>query len=124
MPISALGGDQAPAKIAALMWGIFAGPIAWAADEGISHAIVQHACSTGAHFWLHVITGLALLLASSGLVIALMQTASIPGPHIEDGGSRRDWTWWTARYAVASSTFFIVVLLAQTVPRFILSPCD
>lgn len=124
MTIGALGGENSPARIAALMWGVFAGPIAWAADEGISYAIVPHACSTGAFFWLHVITGLALLLAISGLLVALLEVPRIPSPRDESGATSRDWTWWTARFGIFNSAWFIVVILAQTVPRFILSPCD
>jgi hypothetical protein len=106
------------------MWGVFSGPLAWAADEGISYAIVQHTCSTGAYFWLHVISVLAVLVAASGLVISMLEIPRIPGPHDENGSSGRDWTWWTARYGVISSLWFVVVIIAQAVPRFILSPCD
>jgi hypothetical protein len=123
MAREALREDSA-ARVAALMWGVFAAPFAWAADEGISYAIVPHACSTGAFFWLHVITAFALVLAISALVVALLELPRTSHPRDENGAANGDWTWWTARFGIASSAWFIVVIVAQAVPRFILSPCD
>lgn len=111
-------------SIAALMWGVLGGPFAWALDEGLSYAIVGHACSTGKFFWLHVIGLFALLVAFSAGWAAWKQVLLLPGPHDEEDDAPRNWTWWTARLGLASSVSFSIVIIAQAIPRFILSPCD
>ena len=107
-----------------LWFGALAGPLAWILDEGLSYAIAQHACSTGAFYELHVISAGCLALALVGFFVARWQYALVPRGADDEGGSPRDRSWFLARFGIASSLGFALVVLALAVPKFILSPCD
>jgi hypothetical protein len=106
-----------------LWFGVLAGPVAWALDEGISYAIAQHACSTGAFYELHIISAFCLILAAAGFFAARSQFAHVQGAY-DEGGSARDRSWFLARFGMASSLGFALVIIALSVPKIVLSPCD
>jgi hypothetical protein len=108
----------------ALWWSIFAGPVAFALDEVLSYAIVQHTCSTGYHWLLHFYTVLAIVLALSGFFAArwcyqrLPRNASTTGVMVESRSR------FMAIYGMAASIAFIVVIIALSIPKWAMSPCD
>jgi hypothetical protein len=108
----------------ALWWGVLAGPIAFALDEVLSYAIVQHSCSTGYHWLLHLYTVLALLLCLSGLVAAQWCYRQLPHVASGEGGSVESRSRWMAIYGTASNLAFMVVIIALLIPKWALSPCD
>jgi hypothetical protein len=107
-----------------LLWaGVLLGPIAWALDEGLSYSMAQHACSTGHTYVLYVITGLCLLLAIVGALIARGQLA-IVGPGSDDGAGPHHRSWWMSWLGIALGLGFSLVIIAMAVPKLLLSPCD
>jgi hypothetical protein len=108
----------------ALWWGILAGPIAFALDEVISYATVQHSCSTGFSYWLHVYTALAIALSLSGLASAQWCYRHLPSSADTKGGSVDARSRWMSIYGTASSIAFLVVIIAMSIPKIIMSPCD
>ncbi|PYV91360.1 MAG: hypothetical protein DMG90_07270 [Acidobacteria bacterium] len=72
-------------------WGIFAGPIAWAMDEGFSYSVVQHACSTGHFYVLYAATAVFISVALSGFFVALKSYLRFPQGEL-DGGKPHDWS--------------------------------
>src|SRR4051812_32823722 len=50
-------------------YALLIGPIAWAADLGFSYMSVYHACSTGHHYVLYVISLIALIVALTGAFV-------------------------------------------------------
>ena len=107
----------------ALWFAILAGPIAWAVEEGLNYAFNQHACSTG-HFYVQwTVCACTFVLALSGAWVARMEILRT-GQQNDDGGTPRDRSWFMARLGLASSLGFSLVIIALTVPHFILSPCD
>jgi hypothetical protein len=107
----------------ALWYGILAGPLAWATGEGLNYAFDQHACSTG-HFYVQwIVCGCTLLIALSGAFVARMELQRC-GEQRDDGGTPLDRSWFMARLGIAVSLGFALVIIALTVPHFILSPCD
>jgi hypothetical protein len=116
---------SAPTVDTAWLWfGVLAGPVAWALDEAVSYAITQHACSTGAFYELHIISVVCLLLAISGVVVSRWQLTRVPEGADDEGGSPRDRGWFLARFGIACSLGFALVIIALAVPKIILSPCD
>jgi uncharacterized membrane protein len=116
---------NAPAVDTLWLWfGVLAGPIAWALDEGLSYAVTQHACSTGAFYELHIISAVCLLIALSGVMVARWQLTLVPQGADDEGGSSRDRSWFMARFGIACSLGFALVIIALAVPKMILSPCD
>ena len=115
--------SEEPASVGALWWGILIGPTAWALDEGISYAIAQHACSTGHFYLLHLITGAALLLALTGVLVAWRQLGPVRQGR-DEGGSPVDRSWFMACLGILMSVAFALTIIALAVPKIVLSPCD
>ena len=108
----------------ALWFGILAGPIASALNEGLNYALDQHACSTGHFYVLHTISVCALLLTVCGGSAAWYEWRGIGGTTNDEGGTPRDRSGFMATLGIAASIFFALVIVAMSVPHFILSPCD
>jgi hypothetical protein len=108
----------------ALWWGIFAGPIAFALDEVLSYAIVQHTCSTGYHGLLHFYTLLAIVLALSGFAAALWCYRRLPESATTTGVMVESRSRFMAIYGIAASIAFTLVIIALSIPKWAMSPCD
>lgn len=105
------------------LYSLLIGPLAWAADEGLSYATVYHACSTGHHYVLHIISLSCMLLALSGALQGWRQFQAV-SDRSPEGGNPLDRTHFMSILGIAASIGFCVVILALAVPKFILSPCD
>jgi hypothetical protein len=103
--------------------GLLIGPLAWAADQIISYALVQHTCSTGHHYVLHVMTAVFFAVAIAGAVMSWRQYLEFRAGN-DEGGSAFDRSHFLALMGVLSSVGFAVVITANAVPRWVLSPCD
>jgi RsiW-degrading membrane proteinase PrsW (M82 family) len=108
---------------AAQFYALLIGPFAWAGDLGCSYAFVYHACSTGHHYVLHVITGLALLFALTGAFVGWHEFRAFRDGH-EEGGSPLDRSYFMAVLGIASGLGFALVIVATAVPKFVFSPCQ
>lgn len=104
--------------------GIWLAPLAWGADHIISYSLVQHSCSTGHFYVLHVITVISALVALLGFVLAAGQYRRMPPGANDEGGSAFDRGHFMALLGMVSSLGFFIVILADGVPRWILSPCS
>jgi hypothetical protein len=108
----------------ALWWGIFAGPIGFALDEVLSYAIVQHTCSTGYHWLLHFYTLLGVVLALSGFAAARWCYRRLPESATTTGVMVESRSRFMAIYGIASSIAFTLVIIALSIPKWAMSPCD
>ena len=106
-----------------LWYGILIGPLSWAFDQQISYSLVGHACSTGHFYLLHAITAIALLVALSGALVAVMNLGRTRQATTE-GGRVADRSRFMAIVGIAASLGWALVIVAMAVPRFLLSPCD
>ena len=112
-------------RVMAYLWtGILAAPIAWALDEGIGYSLVPHACSTGHGYVLHVTSALCLLVAAVAFLIAFRMFILVPPSSTEDGGDPSSRSRFMAIAGMISSAVFFMVMIAEAIPRFILSACD
>ena len=108
----------------ALWWGLFGGAVGFAADEVLSYAIVQHSCSTGYHWLLHLYTLLAIAAAASAFLCAAWSYRRLPESESTDGVTVASRARWMAIYGMAASIAFTVVIIALAIPKWALSPCD
>jgi hypothetical protein len=108
----------------ALWWGIFAGPIAFALDEVLSYAIVQHTCSTGYLWLLHFYTLLAIVLALSGFASAFWCYRRLPENATTSGVMVESRSRFMAIYGMAASIAFTLVIVALSIPKWAMSSCD
>ena len=107
-----------------LWWTMFAGPLAWSLDHGLSYVLAQHACSTGHHYVLHLISVICLLLALGGFVTGVAEYQALPHEATEEGRRPIDRAHFQALFGIVFSVSFAVVVIAEAVPRWILSACD
>ena len=101
-----------------------AGPVAWAFDLGLSYVLAQHACSTGHHYILHLITIVCFLVALTGLAAGYTEYQKLPREVTEQGARPFDRAYFQLLFGMVFSIAFAVVVIAGAVPRWILSPCD
>ena len=106
------------------MFAVLGAPVAWATEFAIAYSITQHACSTG-HYWeLHLswIVFLAVTLLALFVSWRIWQAARHePRP---DRGTAVERSHFMALFGLMSNGFFVVVIIAEAIPRFILTPCD
>jgi hypothetical protein len=107
-----------------LWWSLIAGFLAWGVDLGSSYVLEQHSCSTGHYYLLHVFSIICLLLALSGFATGFAGLKRLPKETSEEAGSRFDRAYFQSLLGMAFSLSFVVVIIAGSLPRWILSPCD
>jgi hypothetical protein len=107
-----------------LGWSLAAGFVAWGFDLALSYALEQHSCSTGHHYVLHVITIVCMAIALSGFAMGLMEFKRFPRETSEEGGNRIDRAYFQSMLGMAFCLVFAIVIIAGSVPRWILSPCE
>lgn len=96
-----------PPAIFALWYGVLAGPIAFMAQMQVKYMLVPWACSIGSQSWLHLVTLIALIFPISAGVIA--------------------WRMRTHAMGVAGmmmSGMFLLAMIAQDIPTFLLGACQ
>jgi hypothetical protein len=107
-----------------LWWGLVAGFVAWGLDLGLSYMLEQHSCSTGHYYVLRIISSICMALALSGFALGFMEFKRLPENATEEGGSHFDRAHFQGLLGMAFSLCFAVVIIAASVPRWILSPCE
>jgi hypothetical protein len=107
-----------------LWWSLVAGFAAWGTDLALSYMLEQHSCSTGHHYVLHVISALCFAIAISGVFAGFLSMRTLPENVSEEGGKPFDRAHFQALLGMAFSFSFAIVVIAGSVPRWILSPCD
>jgi hypothetical protein len=110
---------------AASLWcGILVPPLSFGADEILSYAVVGHACSTGHFYVLHIISAVAVVSCLAAGLLAWRDYLRVPHSVDEEGGSPMARTRFMAMLGLTSALLFTIAIIAEAVPRFILSPCD
>jgi hypothetical protein len=107
-----------------LWWSLIAGFVAWGLDLGLSYMLEQHSCSTGHHYVLHVISVVCFAMALTGFGTGLLEFRRVPGNASDEGGTHFDRAHFQALLGMAFSLCFAIVIIAGSVPRWILSPCE
>ena len=103
--------------------GVLIGPLAFGADLLLSYMLVEHSCSTGHFYVMHAISAVCFLIVLVGAWMSWQQYQDASDGN-DDGGSPLDRSHFLGLLGTVSSLFFAVVIIANAVPRFILSPCD
>ncbi len=126
MSESAINRDilSSPRGIAALWFSVLAGPLAWAAMETIEWMMVPWACATGLIWYLYLITLVALLFpAAAGYAAWRMWHEAGAELEAEEGGSMGR-TRGMALGGMILSGMFILAIIAEAIPTFILGACQ
>jgi hypothetical protein len=107
-----------------LWWSLAAGFAAWGLDLGFSYLLERHSCATGDRFVLHLISIACFAIALSGFRTGLAEFRGFPGTTSEEGGSHFDRAHFQALLGMAFSLSFALVVIAGSVPRWILGSCE
>jgi hypothetical protein len=107
----------------ALWTGLLLPPFAWFLHQQLSYMLVLWACATGRQFILHLVTVAMLLLVGAGGVIAWRswQRTERDGP--DKAGDMLLRRRFMAVAGLLSSGMFVLVILAQGIPSFLLNAC-
>lgn len=104
--------------------GMFLAPAVFAVHLEITYNVIPWACVRGGELWVHVVDVLALLLSLLGTVVAwrVWQRTSREAPS-ESGGSVSR-TSFLGACGLGFGAIISLVLLAQWVASFFISPCQ
>jgi hypothetical protein len=98
--------------------------LAWATDLGISYPITQSLCAFNHAWGFHVITVCTLALAVSGAVVARRELALVPRAPGEKLPRPIERSRFMALLGIALSVLFMIVILAESVAKLGVSPCQ
>ena len=103
------------------LWaGVLAGPAAWLADLGLSYALIPARHGAGTLTARLLVAAAAFALAVAGALMSLRNWRRLRGGPAEDASG----SLFLSAFGVGSSAFFALVIVATTVPNFVLRPHD
>jgi hypothetical protein len=115
---------SSPRNLTAQWYGVLVGPVTFGVDLLLSYSLVPHACSTGHHYVLHVVTAASFLVVATGLFTSLWLYQHIPGLMPERGDVLMSRPRFMALLGIVLSLYCEVLIIANAFPRFMLNPCD
>ncbi len=89
-------------------------PMAWAADETISYALVKWACNH------HTTTSIAMLTFATLTVIVIAGAIGWRAQRERGAATENERAAFMATFSLAATVFFIVVTVALAVPKLAL----
>ncbi len=111
-------------RLPRLLWvAFFAGPAAWAVNLQGSYTLVPFVCGGAWRPLIHVVGLSAAVVATGGLALALRIWRKAGSPRTSDEPGRRGALEILSFASVATSGFFLFIILVQIVPVFLLDPC-
>src|SRR5512132_763576 len=116
-----------PVRIAALWAGVLTGPIVWFAMLEANYVLAYVACESGHKWFMHLVVFVALALVGTSGCLAWMfgppEDPEIDTPPVTRETAEQR-ARWMAMYGVASSIWFIIVILANEIPILVLQACE
>ena len=107
-----------------LRWSLLSGFVAFALDFGVGYVLRLHVCSVNSAIALRLLTLISLAIALSGFVIGQRFFRRLPHHAKEEGGQPYDRAHFQALLSIGFSLGFSAAILALSMPRWILHPCD
>ena len=115
---------DSPRGLFAQWYGVLIGPLVFGFDLLVSYSLVPHACSTGHEYVLHVMTVACFLVVATGLFSSWWLYQQIPGEMPRRGDHLMSRVRFMALAGILLCIFCEVLIIANAVPRFVMSPCD
>jgi len=111
-------------ELRALWTGVLLAPIAFLLNLEVAYALVPVACSAKTRLLVHVVHLVCLLLAVFGGVTAWGRWAEGGRTWPGDAGDLVARSRFMAGLGLLLSAMFALVIVAQWIPSFVLSPCQ
>jgi hypothetical protein len=111
-------------EIRALWTGLLLAPLAFLLNLEVAYALVPVACSTGNQLLVHMVHLVCLLLAAAGGLSAwrVWISSGKTWPGAEGGALGR--SRLMAGLGLLNSALFVLVIVAQWIPSFLMNPCQ
>ena len=107
-----------------LRWALWSGFVAFTIDFGVGYVLRLHACTVNRAILLRLLTLVSLAIALSGFAIGQRFFRQLPHHAKEEGGEPYDRAHFQALLSMGFSLGFSAAILALSMPRWILHPCD
>lgn len=111
-------------QIRALWVGLLLAPIAFLVNLEAAYALVPTACSSHQEIPVHLVHLACLLLALYGLVTAWRGWKVLGATWPSEEGDSLARSRFLAGTGLLVSAMFVLVILAQWIPSFMLDPCQ
>jgi hypothetical protein len=106
------------------LWAaMFAAPLAWTLDQGLSYPSVKPSCAGGSEAPLLIYPVVAMAIVIAGTWIGWSCLASVRDA-ADDGGRVIDRSYFMAVVAIGFNVLIGVLIVTATIPVFLLSPCE
>ena len=109
----------------ALLWAaFFAGPFAWAFNQGAGYAVMKPVCAADTPYvlWLIAAVSFAIVAVATGAGWSWLRM--LHERATEDGGNAPDRSYFLAILTIALNGLIGVLVIASAIPQFLLSPCE
>lgn len=119
--------DPEPVSQLSLWFGLFGGAAAWAAHLVLAYALVPLACDQGLEILLYATVPLTIAIALVAVILSWRGWRRSRGYEVRDENGDRvihQRVGFMSISGLVMSTFFLAVIIAQTVPILTQSPCD
>jgi hypothetical protein len=124
------GEDHRAWRVFLLWCGVLAGPIVWLVLLETNYVLSYVACETRQTWFLHLGTGIAVVVVASAGFLGWRAGHSPQGPPEAEhaapisaqtcAGRAR----WMALFALVNSIWFVIVIVAMSVPVIVLRTCQ
>jgi hypothetical protein len=117
--------ERAPVSEGALWAGALAGPLAFFLHLQLDYVYVPWTCEQGGRWLLHLVALLAVALTAAGTWLSwrTLDRAGREWPEHQYAGGSVARSRFVAGLGVAMGALFLLVMLAQWIPIWILDPC-
>ena len=117
--------ERAPVHEGALWAGALAGPAAFFLHLELDYVFVPWTCEHGNRWLLHLVALLAIAVTAAGAALSWrnLDRAGRDWPENADEGGSIARARFVAGLGVAMGALFLLVMLAQWIPIWILDPC-
>jgi hypothetical protein len=111
-------------ELRALWTGLLLAPTAFLLNLEVAYALVPVACSDGSRLVIHIVHLVCLVLAALG-TLAAWRMWRVTGETWPGGaGGHLSRSRFMSGLGLFLSLLFVLVIVAQWIPSFILSPCQ
>jgi hypothetical protein len=110
-------------RIVTLWTGLLLAPVAFLLNLELSYLAVPVSCARGSALSLHLVHGACLLLALTGAAVAWRSWSAV-GLGWPSAGEVTAWDRFLAGLGLGGSALFVLTIVAQWVPTFILHACQ
>lgn len=116
--------SSAPRTLLALWTGILAGPLVYLLDLELSYALANRACEAGSAALYALTTAAAAAIVAAAGLLSWREWRRLPESADMTGARAVDRNRFLAVSGLAFSAGFLLLIVSNFVPKFMLGVCD